>query len=50
MGPKPSIEQKKKIKVHWNLLNQPSKPAIEEFNRVLAKAQLRVYRESLKKE
>lgn len=50
MGPKPSTEQKRKIKVHWNLLNQPSKHAIEEFNMVLAKARLRVYQESLKNE
>lgn len=50
MGPKPSKEEMKKVKVLWNLLNQPSKSAIVDFNMVLAKAQLRAYQGSLKKQ
>lgn len=42
-----SPERKKEVKVHWTISNQPSQKALENFNRVLAKAQLRVYRESL---
>lgn len=47
MGQKPSEEQKK-VKVLWNLLNQPSTSAVKDFNMVLAKAQLRAYQGSLK--
>jgi len=42
-----SPERKKEVKVHWIISNPPSQKALENFNRVLAKAQLRVYRESL---
>ena len=42
-----SPEKLKEVKVHWTLLNQPSQKAIENFNRVLANAQLRGYREGL---
>lgn len=44
---KVSPEKLKEVKVRWTFLNQPSQTAIENFNRVLANAQLRVYRESL---
>lgn len=42
-----SPEKQKEVKVHWTISNQPSQKALESFNRVLAKAQLRVYREFL---
>lgn len=47
-GAKTVSRAKKKVKVLWNFLNQPSKSAIEDFNMVLAKAQLRAYQGSLK--
>ena len=42
-----SPEKHKAVKIHWTLLNQPSTKAIENFNRVLANAQLQMYREGL---
>lgn len=42
-----SPERRKEIKVQWTISNQPSQKALENFNLVLAKAQLRFYRESL---
>lgn len=42
-----SPEKYKAVKIHWTLLNQPSPKAIENFNRVLANAQLQMYREGL---
>jgi len=44
-GSKISREKLKEVIVHWGYLNQPSQKALENFNRVLAKAQLRVYHE-----
>ncbi|EIW18591.1 MULTISPECIES: hypothetical protein [Pelosinus] len=38
-----SPEKLKEIKVHWRMLNQPTQEALENYNRILAKAQLRVY-------
>jgi len=40
-----SPEKLKEVVVHWGYLNQPSQKALENFNRVLANAQIRVYRE-----
>ncbi|WP_378952540.1 hypothetical protein [Pelosinus sp. sgz500959] len=40
-----SPEKLKEVKVRWGILNKPTQNALEKFNRILAKAQLRVYRE-----
>ncbi|SFL39584.1 hypothetical protein [Pelosinus propionicus] len=40
-----SPEKLKEIKVHWKMLNQPGKEAVNNYNRHLARAQLRIYYE-----
>jgi hypothetical protein len=40
-----SPEKLKEIKVHWRMVNQPTQEALKNYNRILAKAQLRVYYE-----
>jgi len=45
-----SPEKLKEVKVHWSISKPISQKALENFNRELAKAQLRAYREFLETE
>jgi hypothetical protein len=42
-----SPEKLKEVRVHWSISKPISRKALESFNRELAKAQLRAYRELL---